>query len=313
MDLVSAYLRVRARLRGIERIRAWVVFLRPVVAYARLVRCKLAVIGQCRYWRYMWRRPLRALEFLFFDPELTNFTYAIGNLGELAEFLATVWGIEAAATDAFIRELECDSEFRSELGAVLRTRPNRRHTALYGRRAGWYCAVRVLKPKVVIESGVHDGLGSSVLLRALERNRAEGADGKLIGIDLDPASGWLIPHRLRDRFALVVEDSKTALPRIAAQETVDLFIHDSNHSYDHESGEYRTIGGALSSEGVLLSDNAHATDALERFSEERGRSFAFWRERPKGHFYPGAGIGISTSRAGRLSPSRASRVKAGGG
>lgn len=294
MNLVSPYLRVKERLRSIEQIRAWVAFLRPVVAYARAVSCKLAIIGKCKYWRHMWRRPLLSLAFIFVDPEVTNFTYAIGNLDELGNFLARIFRVAPETTGAYIRELEEDVEFRSELNALLRTRRDRKHTAFYGRRAGWYCAVRLLKPRVVIESGVQDGLGSSVLLRALERNRAEGKGGKLIGIDLVPSSGWLIPAHLRDRFTLVVEDSKTALPCIADRETVDLFIHDSNHSYEHELGEYQTIRKALATEGVVLSDNAHGTDALKRFSDAHRRGFYYWSEQPKDHFYPGAGIGVST-------------------
>ncbi len=294
MNLVSAYLRVREWLRSIEQIRAWVVFLRPVVAYARVVSCKLAVIGKCKYWRHMWRRPLLSLAFIFMDPEVTNFTYAIGNLDELGNFMARIFRVEPEAAGAFIRELEEDFDFRSELNALLRTRPDRKHIALYGRRAGWYCAVRLLKPRVVIETGVQDGLGSSVLLRALERNRAEGMDGKLIGIDIVLSSGWLIPARLRDRFTLVVEDSKTALPRLADQETVDLFIHDSDHSYERELGEYQAIRKALPTDGVVISDNAHGTDALKRFSEAHSRGFYYWREQPKDHFYLGGSIGVST-------------------
>ena len=44
---------------------------------------------------------------------------------------------------------------------------------------------------------------------------------------------------------------------------------------------------------MILGDNSHVTDELLRFSIEHKRNFVLFRERPKNHWYPGAGIGIS--------------------
>ena len=245
------------------------------------------------YWPQFRAHPSLAFNFLVADPELENYTYAIANLAELADFMANALGIERERAFAYIDELEQDDDLREALNARLRTRRDRKHIALYGRRAGWYCLVRALRPNVVVETGVHDGLGSAVLLKALERNRHEGRYGKLIGIDIDPQAGWLVPPSLRANWTLVIEDSARALPRIAQEHRVDVFVHDSWHSYAHEYGEYLSIERGLSPDGVLVSDNAHATDALSRFSVERDRVFAIWKEQPKDHFYPGAAIGLS--------------------
>jgi len=302
MNVEPVHMKLLHIFRRAEAVRRRVGFAQAISRGIRVVHDRLHTVR--RYspgWSSVYRHPFRAFDFIFFDPEIENFTYDLANLDELAAFMGSVLGIGAKSAGAFIQELEQDSPFRAELNNILRTRLYKKHTALYGRRAGWYCAVRALRPQVVIETGVHDGLGSSVLLRALERNRTEGADGRLIGIDLVPSSGWLIPRRLCDRFSLVVKDSASALPRIAEQERVDLFIHDDAHDPDHEFGEYRAIHKGLSAGGVLLSDNAHATDALKRFSESHGRPFHFWREKPKDHVYPGAGIGLSLP-PGRRSP-----------
>lgn len=252
------------------------------------------------YRRSMLRHPLLALSFVLFDPELDNYTYDLGNLDELGGFLARVLKLDRQRVDAYIREIEQDEAFRSDLNARLRLHPDRKPTALYGRRVGWYCMVRVTRPRLIIETGVHDGLGSSVLLQALHRNSMEGDAGRLYGIDINPKAGWLIPSQLRERFTLVTEDSATALPKIMRDQAVDLFIHDSDHRYAHEFKEFELVAGGLSAGGILLSDNSHSTSALKDFSEARSRTYAFWQEQPKGHFYPGGGIGMSLPHVGRL-------------
>ena len=61
----------------------------------------------------------------------------------------------------------------------------------------------------------------------------------------------------------------------------------------YEADEYKTIISKLSKNSVILGDNSHSTDELLKFSIEHGRNFVLFRERPKNHWYPGAGIGIS--------------------
>jgi hypothetical protein len=261
------------------------------VYLARYLYAKLWALKH--YWPIMRTRPVDALRFLLADPELDNFTYDISNTDELTCTLAAALQSSIDSVHSCVLELEDDEGFRNELSTQLRRRRDRRRVALYGRRIGWYVITRLLKPRLIVEAGVHDGLGSSVFLRALERNCSEGHDGQVIGIDIDSTAGWLVPARMTARFTLVVDNSVDALRRIVATERVDLFLHDSLHSYAHEMGEYHAVWPALSSRGVLLSDNAHATTALADFSAQRARRYVFWPERPIGHFYPGAGIGIS--------------------
>ena len=262
----------------------------------RVVRAKIANIQH--YAPYMLAHPLQAMSFVLLDPELDNFTYDIANLNELRDFLAGTFQLDRNAVAEYIREIEADSAFRNELNVTLRSRRDRKPVALYGRRIGWYCLVRSLRPGVVVETGVHDGLGSSVLLQALHRNQLEGYEGRLFGIDINPAAGWLIPQRLRDHMTLLIEDSAAAVPRIARENTIDLFIHDSDHRYAHELQEFQQVASGLSPNAVILSDNAHATTALKDYSTASDRTYAYWHEQPKRHFYPGAGIGVSLPKHG---------------
>jgi hypothetical protein len=245
------------------------------------------------YRAHARKKPLEAARFLLTDPELFNFTYDLANWEELHEVIARVLNRDVAEVRRLSQELRDDGELARRLGDRLRRRRDRRSTPLYGRRVGWYCMVRLMRPRLVVETGVFDGLGSAVLLRALERNRAEGAPGRLIGVDIDPRAGWLIPEHERGDYQLVIEDSTRSLPRVLAGQEVDLFIHDSNHSYEHEASEYRVVRPFLAPAGVILSDNAHAVPALADFARSEGRRYVYFGEQPVGHFYPGAGIGIS--------------------
>jgi hypothetical protein len=262
-----------------------------VVGPRRIVRAKIWAVRN--YTSGMLAHPLQAANFVLLDPELDNFTYDIANRDELCDFIAGTLNQDRDTVAGYIREIEDDASFRNELNAKLRMRRDRKSVALYGRRVGWYCIVRCMRSRVVIETGVHDGLGSSVLLQALYRNRAEGHEGQLFGIDINPKAGWLIPDRLRDHMTLLIEDSAVAVPRIASEQAVDLFIHDSDHSYAHELKEFQTVASGLAPAAIVLSDNSHVTTALKDFAAASGRSYAFWQEKPENHFYPGSGIGVS--------------------
>jgi hypothetical protein len=239
------------------------------------------------------RRPAESVRFLLRDPEWRNFTYEIGNYQELDRFLARALGVDLAQVSRLALELREDEGLRADLTGRLAGRRDRKPTPLYGRRVGWYVLVRVRRPRLVVEAGVHDGLGSAVLLRAMQRNAAEGFPGQLVGIDVNPASGWLVGDELRAGYDLRVDDSHRVLERGLGDQAIDLFIHDSNHSYAHELREYELVLPRLSERGVLLSDNAHIYPVLKEFAARAARRFDIFLEKPVRHFYPGAAIGLS--------------------
>lgn len=158
--------------------------------------------------------------------------------------------------------------------------------------------VRILKPKVVVETGTDKGLGSCALAAALLRNERDGFPGELYTIDADPASGWLLGQPYSRAIKVIVDDSHAALSEFDLP--IDVFIHDSFHDYIHESQEYILIRDKLTDKSVALSDNAHAGSALMDFAESQGFDFYFWGERPDGHFYPGGGIGLAVRQKSRI-------------
>jgi predicted O-methyltransferase YrrM len=85
--------------------------------------------------------------------------------------------------------------------------------------------------------------------------------------------GWIIPDHLRHRWELTIGRSQDRLPTLLGElGKIDLFLHDSEHSYDCMSFEFRTAFGHLRSGGILASDDASWNSAFEDFAASVNRS-----------------------------------------
>jgi predicted O-methyltransferase YrrM len=156
---------------------------------------------------------------------------------------------------------------------------------------GWYAFARILKPKIVVETGVDKGLGSVVLCAALLKNKEEGFPGKYYGTDINPNAGYLLNGKYKEVGEIKYGDSIETLKSF--KKSIDLFINDSDHSIEYEYREYLTIKDKINDRTVILGDNSHCSDKLVLFSNETKRNFLFFSEEPLNHWYPGGGIGIS--------------------
>lgn len=131
-----------------------------------------------------------------------------------------------------------------------------------------WCAVRHLRPQVVVETGVSRGITSRVILEALERNGA----GRLWSIDLPPLeepwrklAGSAVPEGLRSRWTYLRGASRRRLPPLVRQlGTIDLFIHDSLHTEDNLRMELAYAWPALRPGGLVLVDDAVMCNAFAR-------------------------------------------------
>jgi predicted O-methyltransferase YrrM len=134
----------------------------------------------------------------------------------------------------------------------------------------------------MVETGVFDGESSAVILQAMSDN----GEGKLVSIDLPAVEtihnstehmretmlppgcspGWAIPDFLRARHRLELGDSREILPRILGEfGAIDIFFHDSLHTFDHMSFEYVAAWRALRAGGFLLSDDILWNSAFHTF------------------------------------------------
>lgn len=228
--------------------------------------------------------------------EVTNFTYDISPMNQmyLIALISSITDTSFHLVLSYANELSRENYLRNHIrnateNSALGYKADKE--AKYGRRLGWYLLARILKPKVIVESGIDKGLGSCVLGWALHKNALEGEKGKYYGLDNDPKAGYLFGGIMSEYGKILYGDSIATLKNLNVK--IDLFINDSDHSAKHENLEYRGIGHKLSENAVIVGDNAHVTTELLAFSVGTGRKFVFFKEEPIDHWYKGAGMGVS--------------------
>ena len=139
-----------------------------------------------------------------------------------------------------------------------------------------YVCVRILKPDVMVETGVASGSSSVYILHAMELNRK----GFLYSIDLpnvdkgasvpkDKQTGWLVSFELRHRWKLIFGRSQDELPILLKElRSIDAFLHDSEHTYENMMFEYETAWPYIKKGGLLLSDDIYWNKAFEHFARK---------------------------------------------
>lgn len=197
----------------------------------------------------------------------------------------------------YVAEIERDRKFLDDV-----RRAYRRHTAyfplptdfmtehtggsMFFHFVSMYALVRLVRPAVVVETGGTPGKSSAFILRAMDRNQ----HGELYTIDLPPSrttldllpparshdvlpvglgSNWCVPNNLRNRQHLLVGPAQESLPDLLnGLRELDLFIHDSDHSYEHMTWEYKTVWPFLRAGGYLLSDDIKANRAWSDWCQQ---------------------------------------------
>lgn len=264
------------RLRRLNRLR-W-------LQKSRIVR---------RYGASLRENPLAVARYILWDPELGDFSYDLDNEDELAEFLAKALHCERAAIAGYLAEAHADPALTSELDARVRRRTDVKRPVKLSARILWYAVVRAVKPRLVTETGIRHGLGSLVLLRALERNAGDGRPGRLISFDMDPLSGWLVPAGMRANWQPVFASTFDALDSTLAGEEVDLFVCDTPPEYEIESFEFHCAMRHASPRIVLISAGGDRNAALPDLAAECGAVYRLFAERSRHPIFPGAGVGLA--------------------
>lgn len=211
--------------------------------------------------------------------------------------LATVLKIPLNKVFSYFAEIEEDSTLRTHLEAVaIGNNFHSEMTPEYGRRIGWYAVVRILKPGLVVETGVDEGLGACVLASAILKNRIEGYPGRYVGTEILQSAGRLFSGPYAEAGEILWGDSLASLKDLDGE--IGLFVNDSDHSEGYEYDEYQAVSGKLAPGAVILGDNCDGSGSLSQYSKETGRGFVFFAEKPANHWFPGAGIGISIESDG---------------
>jgi predicted O-methyltransferase YrrM len=210
----------------------------------------------------------------------------------MAHWVANIVGQSPATCLKWFDELENDQDLRMAIREAVSSSPRRRimdSEVEFGRRLAWYALVRSLKPRHVVETGTDRGLGTLVLASALIRNGL----GAVTTIDTNPDSGDLIVDPWDRVISRRVGDSIEILSEL---KNIDLFIHDSDHSYGHEMNEFVAISQNLTDQSMVLSDNSQSETALLDWSSGEGRRFSYFVEEPNQFWAKGGAIGIAIPR-----------------
>ena len=236
----------------------------------------------------------QVVKWAFASKEYYNHTYHLTELNQqyLASYIAAVCGHEVKEVERYINELASDTALRDLL--IRRTNESRdRHNSdaepRYGRRLGWYALLRATKPRVVVETGIDRGLGTVVMAAALKRNTDEGFPGIVYATDIVPDCGHLLADPYKSLCRELIGDSVESLKKFS--EPVDVFLHDSDHRPEYEWAEFLAVEPRLHGASIVMSDNSQQSSKLREFADRIGKSFLYFQDTPRDHWWPGDGIG----------------------
>lgn len=163
---------------------------------------------------------------------------------------------------------------------------------------GWrlllYLLVRKYRPSIFIETGVSRGASSAYILAAMRENghghlysidlppvQASVGKGQISGKQVDRLSdgqvfesqgiGDLVPDYLKDRWSLILGDARQELPPLLQKlGKIDVFFHDSLHTYDHMKFEFEAAWPHLVPGGWMLSHDVIWNAAWSELAAKAG-------------------------------------------
>ncbi len=265
----------------------------PLIRSSRVLNAFPRLFMASRYYNHKY---VQISKWLVSSKEDTNYTYALTeeNMQYLAAMISVITHTPHEEVYSYMLEAQEDQSLKAYISQKISTSKHQ-HVAdtkvHFGKRLGWYAFVRSRKPKVVFETGIDKGLGGVLLCAALKRNMQEGFEGRYYGTDINPHAGYLLGGEYAQFGEILYGDSVESIEKF--QDTIDIFINDSDHSPDYEYREYQAVKSKLAENAIIIGDNAHVTDKLFLFSRETGRKFLFHHEVPKDHWYPGGGLGVA--------------------
>jgi len=131
-----------------------------------------------------------------------------------------------------------------------------------------YALTRWLRPTAIIESGGYVGMSSAFILKALADEKLTTAKLYSIELNQECEQGALIPDELRSasgRFVPMRGKVEDFLKRKELPSSIDMFLHDSSHSYRHMLWEFRQFWLRLRDGGLLVSHDVQMNAAFPEF------------------------------------------------
>ena len=134
----------------------------------------------------------------------------------------------------------------------------------------YYAVCRHTKPATVLETGVANGHSSFFFLQAMKKN----GKGSLHSVDIADNVGKILTDDERHDWTLHVLEApqrRSFRKVMDSISPIDIFVHDSDHTYGWQMFEYKTARQAMSQKGVLLSDDVDHNLSFVDFCTELDR------------------------------------------
>jgi predicted O-methyltransferase YrrM len=128
-----------------------------------------------------------------------------------------------------------------------------------------YALTRWRRPAVVVESGGFLGMSSAFILKSLVDEGLTTAKLYSIEWSEDCDQGALIPGELRSQFVPLRGKVEDFVRSDELPSSIDMFVHDSSHSYRHMLWEFRQFWPRLRDGGLLVSHDVHMNAAFPEF------------------------------------------------
>jgi hypothetical protein len=245
------------------------------------------------------------LGYVLFDPETESFSYDVENRAELIEGLSAALGCSPSEVLAYAAEVDRDPELNALLSRHVRRRFDVKHRLPLGHRLAWYVMARALKPELIVETGIYDGLGSLALLRALERNRREGSPGELISIDSNPHAGSVVRDELRGSWHRVTGLTRERLLPAIGERRVGMLFQDTAHTDENQRFEFMAALSHSADCLLLLDGSGGLSGTLQTVAAEQGGVYHRVPVHSRNHIYPGLDVAFAVFRPGVRQSSRA--------
>jgi predicted O-methyltransferase YrrM len=242
--------------------------------------------------------PSRHLRYILLDPEVESYSYRVANLEGMLATISEATGVPTALLHRYAAEPDADPELRGALTRRLRWRFDVKHRPELANRLGWYVLIRALRPGLVVETGIYQGLGSLALLSALEHNQGDGSPGELMSFDLSEDAGSFVDRSRHPDWKLILGSTTETLQPAVSGRKVGALFQDSDHSEQVQRLEFGAALANMASTLVLVDASGGQSPVLEELSRELGGDYRRVRLGAADHWYQHGELTFSVFREG---------------
>jgi predicted O-methyltransferase YrrM len=215
----------------------------------------------------------------------------------LSYSVAKLTGAKRGTAQQFYKQLKDQREFEAHIRSKLNETGRGRGELPLEAAYCLYVACRLVRPKAVVETGVGPGVSSAFILKALNENSFgtlhsidmpnyeevlvksdpeyadhERSGRKLVIVPPGKEPGYVIPDGLRERWDFHVGLSSEVLPKVLSEiGQIDLFLHDSEHTYKNMMFEYQTAWPSIRDGGLIIGHDTGWNAAFSDFGSQVNR------------------------------------------